>query len=97
MPAQLLTTVADLDQVLGLPRETAPEEPDAPPARPAPGSAARWIFDRLEFDGVARDQLRSRWRGTEQAWAEGLLALELAGMINRLPGGRLGLKVWREG
>ncbi|MFO7652491.1 MAG: DNA-processing protein DprA [Candidatus Krumholzibacteriia bacterium] len=62
--------------------------------RPAPGSPARWIWDRLDLEGVCRDDLRRRWCGSEGAWAEGMLALELAGLIRRLPGGRLARTIW---
>ena len=91
--ANLLETPADLHQVL-----TPPTVPEC--ARqavtgggwhllPMPGSAARWIFDRLDLDGVAHDELQERWSGSRSAWLEGLLALEMAGLVQRLPGGLL--------
>ncbi|MBD3221161.1 DNA-protecting protein DprA [bacterium] len=77
-------------------RELAPPRPfdGAAVARPAPGSAAAWILDRLDLDGVALEELRLRWPGTDAMWHEGLLALELAGLIRRLPGGRLAPRIW---
>jgi len=93
--AHLLETVADVDQVLGCPGSGPDGSADRSGPRPAPGSPARWIFDRLDLEGTRRDALRVRWPGTDQAWAQGLLALELAGLIIRLPGGRLARKVWR--
>ena len=47
---------------------------------------------RLE---IPRDALRGRWPGTEEVWCTGLLDLELAGLIRRLPGGRLARTIWR--
>lgn len=61
---------------------------------PAPQSSARWIMDRLDLEGVRRDELRQRWPGTEETWIEGLTALELAGLIRRLPGGRIARRIW---
>jgi DNA processing protein len=98
--AHLLENVTDVERVLGRPepepgREMVPsinntgELPE-----PVPGSAARWIVDRLDLEGVSRDRLRERWPGTESSWQEGLLALELAGLIRRLPGGRLASRIW---
>ena len=85
-----------MDRVLGLPPAVAPDAAAAyGPDRPACASAARWIFDRLDLEGTSRDDLRYRWPGTEAAWNEGLLALELAGLIRRLPGGRLARTIWR--
>jgi len=61
---------------------------------PQSGSAARWIYDRLNLDGIRRDDLRSLWNGNEGTWTEGLLALELAGLIQWLPGSRIARKFW---
>jgi len=91
--AHLLEDARDVDRVLGLPE--APGAAPGGPPQPAPGSAARWIFDRVDLEGTPRDLLRARWPGTEAAWAEGLLALELAGLIRRLPAGRLARTIWR--
>ncbi len=49
----------------------------------------------MDLEGTPRDLLRGRWPGTEAAWSEGLLALELAGLIRRLPAGRLARTIWR--
>ncbi len=98
--AHLVESIDDVTRVLGLP----PRRPEMDPPRDIPsvaelpepqsGSAARWIMDRLDLEGVFRDWLRERWPGTEEAWQEGLLALELAGLIRRLPGGRLARRIW---
>jgi len=87
--AHLVESVEDVDFVL------PPPSPAPGPAvdLPCAGSAARWIHDRLDLAGVPRDRLRTRWPGNEETWNEGLLALELAGLIRRLPGGRLALKI----
>jgi DNA processing protein len=98
--AHLLESVADVTRVLG--RPDGRQESTADTARqmiveipePNPGSAAGWIMDRLDLEGVSRDRLRERWPGTEESWQEGLLALELAGLIRRLPGGRLARRIW---
>jgi DNA processing protein len=96
--AHLLESVEDITRVLGKP-EVPPDVCSAPSSAtgltdPLPGSAARWIMDRLDLEGVPRDPLRERWPGTEECWQEGLLALELAGLIRRLPGGRLARRIW---
>lgn len=95
--AHLLETADDLLQVLGSPSEepTNQLKQTQGDSGPAPGSAARWILDRLDFDGISRDQLRRRFQGTEDMWGEGILALELADLICRLPGGRLARTRWR--
>ena len=98
--AHLLENVNDVTRVLGTPdrewgpprkpgSESTPGNPD-----PAPGSSARWIMDRMDLEGISRDRLRERWPGSEESWQEGLLALELAGLIRRLPGGRLARRIW---
>ena len=77
--------VEDVVRVLGRPTGdagTAAGEELPFPVRdeePVAGSAARWIMDRLDLEGTRRDELRARWPGTEEAWTEGILALELAG------------------
>jgi len=98
--AHVVESAHDITRVLGHPvrnREADPREDelrgDVLP-EPQSGSAARWIMDRLDLEGVSRDGLRERWPGTEDAWQEGLLALELAGLIRRLPGGRLARRIW---
>jgi DNA processing protein len=91
--ANLIESPADVHQVL-----TPPAVPESAKhaviggqwqPQPVAGSAARWIFDRLDLTGVAQDTLLQRWPGTRSAWLEGLLALEMAGLIRRLPGGLL--------
>ncbi len=98
--AHLLENVTDVERVLGRPEpqpvskviQASTNTGEFP--EPLPGSAARWIMDRLDLEGVSRDRLRERWPGNESAWQEGLLALELAGLIRRLPGGRLARRIW---
>ncbi|HPF35035.1 MAG TPA: DNA-processing protein DprA [Candidatus Krumholzibacteria bacterium] len=91
--AHLLESVDDLHRVLTAPRD----DPAAPPPRlplPRPGSPARWIWDRLDLTGLRLDELRRRWSGSEEMLQEGLLALEAADMIQRLPGGKVVRKIW---
>lgn len=92
--AQLLEGPADIDRVLGrLPAVESMELAD-PDQVPDPGSAARWILDRVDLEGMSRDRLRGRWPGTEDMWCAGLLELEMGGLIRRLPGGRLARTLW---
>ena len=98
--AHLLESVADVTAVLGRP-DSWPNSTADPVGgmksgvpEPVSGSAACWIMDRLDLEGVSRDRLRERWPGAEESWQEGLLALELAGLIRRLPGGRLARRIW---
>lgn len=98
--ANLLERVEDVHRVLDPPAE-APDQAvvnnvcdGSDGSSPGSGSAARWILDRLDLEGVSRDELRFRWPGSEAAWAEGMLALELGGLIRRLPGGRLARRMW---
>lgn len=100
--AHLIESSADVDRVLGIPDGAASRASTATELDlfqgaldPAPHSSARWILDRLDLEGVGRDQLRHRWPGTEDTWLEGLTALELAGLIRRLPGGRIARRVWK--
>lgn len=88
--ALLCEGAADVDRALTPPR---PGEAWSQP-RPEPGSAAAWILDRLGLDGTPMGELRARWPGTDGMWHEGLLALELAGLIRRLPGGLLAPRIW---
>ena len=94
--ATLVESVADIHQVLAPPRSPTPgtDTGDPVPELPIPGSAARWIWDRIDLEGVALDALAHRWSGSPHAWSEGLLALELAGLSKRLPGGRLARRIW---
>lgn len=91
--ALLCTGAADIDPLLPPPSGQIPGVSALP--LPLPGSAARWILDRLDLDGVALEELRLRWPGSDAMWSEGLLALELAGLSRRLPGGRLAPRLWR--
>lgn len=95
--AHLMESAEDLERVLEIPPDLAPTIPKhhGHPGKPAPGSAADWILDRLDFDGVSRDVLRRQFPGTEEMWGQGLLTLELAGLLKRLPGGRLGRTLWK--
>lgn len=97
--AYLLESPADVERVLERPdpsQFTNVKSADAGHLPlPVAGSGARWIFDRLDLEGKSRDDLHQQWPGNEQAWIEGVLALELAGLIRRLPGGRLALSIWR--
>lgn len=93
------TLVWNADQVEEL---LGPADPSRPrvqasggPPLPVAGSAARWIYDRLDLEGVAYGTLAAAWPGTRDMWVEGLLALEVAGLIRRLPGGRLARTIWR--
>jgi len=93
--AHLAESAGDIMAVLGHPpgAECAPGEPP-PAALPVAGSAARWIWDRLDLTGLRLSELRKRWAGTEDVWHEGLLALEMSGLIARLPGGGIARKIW---
>ncbi|MBU0742570.1 DNA-processing protein DprA, partial [bacterium] len=93
--AHLVERAGDVIDVLGRPSGAAPE-PGEPPAEmlPVAGSTARWIWDRLDLTGLRLSELRKRWAGTEDIWHEGLLALEMAGLIVRLPGGGIARKIW---
>ncbi len=99
--AHLIAGGEDVDRILGDPLpEAGRRAGNGPPdlfngaLNPAPHSSARWIMDRLDLEGVRRDDLRRRWPGNEETWVEGLMALELAGLIRRLPGGRIARRVW---
>jgi DNA processing protein len=97
--AHVLENAEDIIRVFGKPEgiKLVWEQANAPAdglALPQAGSAARWIYDRLNLEGVRRDDLRSLWGGNEGGWTEGLLALELAGLIQWLPGSRIARKFW---
>jgi len=98
--AHLLESGDDVDRVLGRPEGEDPHANGTVPdlfrgaLDPAPQSSARWIMDRIDLEGVRRDDLRRRWPGNEEKWVEGLTALELAGLIRRLPGGRIARRIW---
>ena len=91
--AHLCAGAADIDAHLAPPR--LPPAFCGGPLLPLPGSAARWIHDRLTLEGADLEDLRARWPGTDAMWSEGMLALELAGLIRRLPGGRAAPRLWR--
>ena len=98
--ATLVESPEDVHQVLAPPRSVkcAGQSPGSLahlPLVPTTGSAARWIWDRLDLEGLPLDKLRGRWAGDEASWAEGLVALEMAGLTLRLPGGRLARRIWR--
>ncbi|MFH1845739.1 MAG: DNA-processing protein DprA [bacterium] len=97
--ATLLESPDDLQRVLAPPEyagsATEKESTRSTLPEPAPGSAARWIWDRLDLGGVEIGELQRRWSGSRQAWSEGLIALEMGDLIRRLPGGRLARKIWR--
>lgn len=56
--------------------------------------AARWLYERLDLGGCGRDELRRQWPGDERGFVDGLCALELAGLIHRLPGGQVARRLW---
>lgn len=91
--ALVCTGCGDVDPVLAPPAGTSAAV--CGPPLPVAGSAARWILDRLELEGTDAEELLANWPGTAAMWAEGLLALELAGLIRRLSGGRLAPRIWR--
>lgn len=95
--AHLMESVRDLTAVIGLPAgadPTAIESAAAGATLPRPGSPARWIWERLDLTGLRLSELRGRWRGTEPVWLEALTVLELAGLIQRLPGGMVARRIW---
>ncbi len=93
--AHLAETAADVIAVLGRADGRPADAPEPPAQRlPVAGSAARWIWDRLDLTGLRLSELRRRWAGTEAVWHEGLLALEIADLIVRLPGGGIARKIW---
>lgn len=87
--AALVAAAAHVHEALPPPLPLAAAAGRPPPPLPAPGSPARWLLDRLDLGGTPQSELHSRWAGTPAQWAEALLALEMAGLIRRLPGGRL--------
>jgi DNA processing protein len=98
--ATLVESVEDIHLVL--PPPCLSPEPTAAVKRrlariiPAPGSAARWIWDRVDLEGTSLHELQERWVGGSASWAEGLVALEMAGLIRRLAGGRIARRYWEE-
>jgi len=93
----MLESVEDIHQILPPPSQNEAvmaRKPAGGPKLPVAGSTARWIFDRLDFEGVSREKLRNLWGGNQEGWSEGMTALELAGLIRRLPGGKLARSIW---
>jgi len=96
--ATLVETIEDIHHVLS-PPDTSTERKKTVKQRnervvPAPGSAARWIWDRIDLEGTSLAELQDRWVGNSATWAEGLIALEMAGLVRRLAGGRIARKHW---
>ncbi len=92
--AHLCEGIEDLHHILVKPQNGDISEAHQGIPLPVPGSPARWIWDRLDLTGLRLSELRHRWNGTDSIWREGLLALELAGLIQRLPGEKVIRKVW---
>ncbi len=97
--AHLAEGARDVFDVLGRPRPASGEAgsgagPENGAPLPLAGSAARWIWDRLDLTGLRLSELRRSWAGSEVVWLEGLLALEMAGLIVRLPAGRVARRIW---
>ena len=92
--AILVESAADVLAAVGIPDPAglaALDDED----RPRPQQAgALWLYARLDLEGCARDELRRQWPGDEQGFVEGLSALEMCGLIRRLPGGRLARRLW---
>jgi DNA processing protein len=94
--ATLVWHADQVEELLGPADPALPRvAPSGGPPLPVAGSAARWLYDRLDLDGVDHGTLAAAWPGTRDMWVEGLLALEMAGLIRRLPGGRLARTIWR--
>lgn len=92
--AGLVETAADILAALGARAPLLPAPP-LPPEPPLPDhAAARWLWRRIDLGGCGRDELRREWAGDERGFLDGLTALELAGLIRRLPGGRLARSIW---
>lgn len=96
--ACLVEKAEDVLEVLGTPDQAALLAADVAFAAAAPPlpdhAAARWLWGRLDLGGARRDDLRRQWPGDERGFIEGLTALELAGLIRRLPGGLLARRLW---
>jgi DNA processing protein len=91
-PADVLAVLAPPASVLD--EAAAGSAAASPLTLPPPGTAARWIWERLDLEGVSGQDLRRRWRGEAAALDDGLLRLEVAGLVRRLPGGRLARSIW---
>jgi DNA processing protein len=98
--AALVESVADIHQLLAAPAPlaagaTAAALPELEAILVQLGRNARWIWDRLDLGDQPLASLQQGWRGSVAEWSTGLLALEMAGLIRRLPGGRLARRIWR--
>jgi DNA processing protein len=99
--AALVESAADVLAELGAPGPlpgaggTGPDAPGQAAGPPLPDHAgAQWLHRRLDLEGCRRDDLRRHWPGDEGGFVEALTVLELAGLIQRLPGGRLARRLW---
>ncbi len=93
--AHIVESARNVIDVLGRPDGRNPDLGEPPDnLLPLAGSAARWIWDRLDLTGLRLSELRDRWAGSDSIWHEGLMALEIAGLIVRLPGGGIARKIW---
>ncbi len=92
--AGLVESWRDVAAVLGPGLVSTPKKSDPGASVLTADGAAAWILERLDLDGVRRDDLRRQWPGNEDGWQRGLLALETQGLIRRLPGGRLTRSIW---
>ncbi len=94
--AVLVTSTADVLDLLLPPGPSLGESvPGAETGAAVPaGGAVRWLWERIDLDGIPLAQLQARWRGASGALSEALLTLELARLIRRLPGGRVARRVW---
>lgn len=92
--ACLVESAADVLEVLGAPDPAGALTGLGAGAALPDHAAARWLLGRLDLEGCGRDQLRRQWPGDERGFVEGLTELELAGLIRRLPGGRLARRLW---
>lgn len=92
--AGLVESAADILAALGSRAPLLPAPPLPPPPLLPDHAAARWLWRRLDLGGCGRDELRREWAGDERSFVDGLTALEMGGLIRRLPGGRLARKIW---
>jgi DNA processing protein len=98
--AALVDAVDDIHHILAPPATvTAPQTGkaagEAETRAESLAGAARWIWNRLDLEGVSRDELRSRWPGSGEQYAEGMVRLEMQGLVRRLPGRKLARRIFR--